>query len=377
MDEEQNDVLAIPLDESCLIVGPPGTGKTVVALRRARAFHDDGVPVELSMFNVNLKEYCSAAFASLSLDDALAITHFQWIIRYYKEFFGTEPPKVGEFEFDYQKILNDFLRTLPDVNNGRALILDEGQDIHPDFYILIAFLIGNMQMNSAITADENQAIKTDTSTINEIMTNTGLGEPHYLTTNYRNTREIAKLADNCYTGDGGRPELPDRVGPKPELVPTKSLKEAAEIICRWAENPSHVADTAGVFLFTTRTLKRLETAIRKLKPINSGNPVKIQSAHSGMRRNDPNRIDWGAPGIKLLTYQGSRDTEFDAVFMPELQGIYGPMANPSLKETKQRFYVAISRARTELTLMYSGEGEPELLALFPKDLIDEGDDLLI
>lgn len=374
---EQAEIPDIPLNESCVITGPPGTGKPIIALLRARTLHNTGVPVELLGFSRIEMESYESAFKALELDNARAFTHYTWMHHFFDEFFQQQPPIDGS-NFDYDDILARFFRRLPEANDGRALIINDGQDLDSSFYLMVSFLINQLGMNIAIFADENQTITRNNSTIAQILLNTGIQKHIILTKNYSNTRPIAELAAACYTGDPrGMPDLPDRVGDKPGLVNTKSLKEAAEIICRWAENPSHESDTAGVFLFTTRTLTRLETAIRKLKPINSGNPVKIQKANRGMRRDDPNRIDWRAPGIKLLQYQGNKGTEFDAVFMPELQGIYGPMANPSLKETKQRFYVAISRARTELTLMYSGEGEPDLLALFPKDLIDEDDDLAI
>ena len=172
------------------------------------------------------------------------------------------------------------------------------------------------------------------------------------------------------------PDLPERRygerGRKPTLVHTKDGKEAAERICRWATNPAHQDEQAAVFFWRTKHIEVFLKEIGKINPLIGDSPVKVQKSYFG-GRGGPDELNWDDPGIKLLTYSGNKGTEFEAVFMPELQKIYGPLSDPSRKETKQTFYVAITRARNELSVMYSGSGEPKLLSLFRKDQFDGPD----
>ena len=88
----------------------------------------------------------------------------------------------------------------------------------------------------------------------------------------------------------------------------------------------------------------------------------------------PKPLDWDSPGVKLITYQACKGLEFDTVFFPELQLV---KFDPTKRETKQQFYVAITRARNELIMTYSGQEKPPFCNLFPDYLIRTDDTLSI
>jgi superfamily I DNA/RNA helicase len=79
-------------------------------------------------------------------------------------------------------------------------------------------------------------------------------------------------------------------------------------------------------------------------------------------------INWQDPGIKLLNFMSAKGLEFDAVFMPELQDLQSIHSDP--KDLAARlFYVAVTRARLQLILSYSGSGEPAIMSLFPEEYL--------
>jgi superfamily I DNA/RNA helicase len=77
-------------------------------------------------------------------------------------------------------------------------------------------------------------------------------------------------------------------------------------------------------------------------------------------------MDFEEPGIRVVNYASAKGLEFDTVFLPELQLLTEDHTAPAFK---MRFFVMTSRARDELYLMYSGEGDPALLNAFPRNLI--------
>ena len=80
-------------------------------------------------------------------------------------------------------------------------------------------------------------------------------------------------------------------------------------------------------------------------------------------------VDFSSPGVKILTWASMKGLEFDLVFLPELQAFR--VSDPSAEEFRRKMYVAATRAKTQLYLLYSGEGEPPLVSTFPMDLLDD------
>ena len=67
----------------------------------------------------------------------------------------------------------------------------------------------------------------------------------------------------------------------------------------------------------------------------------------------------------MINKQSSKGLEFDAVFLPELQGV---SVDPNDKDQfMMDMYVMISRARHYLAIMYTntGDGDPAILSYLP------------
>ncbi len=76
--DNQRAVIELPLKESHLITGPPGSGKTVMALYRAQALSRMGEPIKLLMFNKLLSLYTSGALSGIGVDDGSVSTYHSW-----------------------------------------------------------------------------------------------------------------------------------------------------------------------------------------------------------------------------------------------------------------------------------------------------------
>jgi DNA helicase IV len=358
LSKEQDGVYTLPLDGSHLITGPPGTGKTVMALYRAQALGIDDRSCTILMHSKVLKQYTNLAAAEVKALGSVETFH-SWFWGFWRKYYSGTPPKLDgdPWAFDWSEITARFTSSPPARDTLCDLLIDEGQDLSPRFYQLVRMIAPNI----TVFADENQKLFPDNSTIEEIRVALGRrSEVHRLTRNYRNTAEIARLAARFYCGaPTGIPEPPTREGEVPVLRNFKNLTDLVEIVSRYEKTYSD--RSIGVIAPNKKTQKSLYNRLSARTPKNP-----VQAYISGQVEHD--RIDFNMPGIKILNYWTAKGLEFDSLFVPELQQVTG---DSSSAEIKMRFYVVFSRAREELFLSYTGDGgEPPLVADIPDEILE-------
>jgi DNA helicase IV len=357
LSKEQDGVYTMPLDGNHLVTGPPGTGKTVMALYRAQALAIDDRPCKILMHSKVLKQYTRLAAVEVDALGSVETFH-SWLWHFWKGRYGDTPPKLDgdPWAFDWSSMMARFAASPPAPDALTDLLIDEGQDLHPRFYQMVRM----MSRNVTVFADENQKLQQENSTLDEIDKALGRkSEVHQLTRNYRNTREIAELAARFYCGvPTGIPEVPEREGEVPVLRRFDSLNELVELVARYEKNFSD--RSIGVVLPS----KKLQSSVyNRLTARTPRNPV--QAYITGKPGHD--RIDFDRPGVKILNYWNIKGLEFDTLFVPELQLVTG---DPTSAELMMRFYVVFSRAREELFLGYTGHVEPAVVAGIPEDLLE-------
>lgn len=354
LSREQDRINNLPLDGSFLVTGPPGTGKTVLALYRASMLHKRNERAMLLMYSRLLSQYTQSAIVELGIDGAVE-TYHRWLASFYRARYGRNAPSVEPYKFDWTAIHKIVATNPPPANSLPYLIVDEGQDLPKEFYLIAQ----HMARELTVFADENQRLTGSNSTIEEIRTYSGLKTTFTLTRNYRNTVEIARLAAQFYTGlSTGIPDLPERSGPLPAMLHHDKLHETVDFIARFERNNPDLQ--IGVL---TPNNKVRDKFFNRLKG-KTDNPV--QCYEGGLGSKVP-VLDFGAPGIVVVNHQSAKGLEFDAVFLPELQDV---TLEPDRPEFRMQFYVLISRAREQLFLMYSGADEPRILTAFPRDLME-------
>lgn len=360
LSEEHDDILTLPLDASCIVTGPPGTGKTVMAIWRASILHRSGRRPLLLMYGRLLSSYAMAAVGKLEIDGAVS-TYHSWFSHFWRRCYGVAPPEVQPWQFDWSACLDKIMSKPPAMPEHRPFLIDEGQDMPQDFYLILKSISESL----TVFADENQRITGEQSTIAEIRAATDIHETLKLTRNYRNTRPIAEFAASFYTGlPSGIPELPPRSarGERPFLMHHEQLHQTIEFIRNYENN--HRDQSIGILLGrkwqVTKFYNRLNAKTR--------NPVEVYLSQDGNGTSRYASIDFAKPGIKLLTYWSAKGLEFDTVFLPELQEVTG---DPQADDVRMRFYVMSSRAKKVLGLMYSGEGVPRFVQDLPFALLED------
>jgi DNA helicase IV len=354
LSKEQDKINNLPLDGSYLVTGPPGTGKTVMALYRAQMLTKKCEQVQLLMYSRLLSQYTETAINELDIEGVVR-PFYSWFQSFYRTHYRHNPPEVERWVYDWPEILSTVNQDPPPAQSLPYLLIDEGQDLSEFFYPVARYLAKHL----TVFADENQRLMEHNSTLDAIQRRASIKERFELRRNYRNTREIAMLAADFCTGlSTGVPDLPERRGEKPKLLHTEALHQTVEFIARYERNHSDLE--IGVFT-PTRPLQR--KLVNRLSG-KTKNPVQFYEGGKGAQAAV---LNFEVPGIKVVNYASAKGLEFDAVFIPELQALTD---NPNSAEFRMKFYVLVSRAREELYLMYSGDGEPSVLSAFPRDLLE-------
>ena len=342
LSKEQDLIYNLALDGNYLVSGPPGTGKSIMALYRAQVLTFDDREPALLMYNNVLQQYTAQAAATLEIAGFVQAFH-SWIWGFWREHFNHRPPALAgdSYAHDWAEMTSQFFASPPDPGTLADLLVDEGQDLSLGFFRLTRFFAKNI----TVFADENQQLSVENTTLNEISKAIGANEHLELKRNYRNTAEIAAVAARFYCGTPtGIPELPTRHGDKPTLRRYDSDADLADFVARYVKARSNLA--IGVACenqqMQYRLLRLLEA--RKLT-------VPVQMYVSGSKRYK--NLDFDVPAVTIVNFRSLKGLEFDTLFVPELQQ---HTADPTSAATRMMFYVVMSRARDELHLSYSGTG---------------------
>jgi len=369
------------LDANILVIGPPGTGKTVIAMHRAeqmalaRADEEEvdgyGKAVRMIMYNKVLRKYSEGWESDDFASHVEVLTYHSWATRAWQSAGGRGvPPDRGTkdpFDIDWKELGARMRKSKATIG---PLVIDEAQDLPPEFYCeLSKCLCLESGVGVSIFADENQTLKSGlNSSIGEIREQFGTVNPLAqcsLTENYRNTKEIAEFAARFFVGlQSGRPRLPaGRNGERPRLIGYRSGGSGMiNSVVTYAKN--NPAASVLVILPSTALIKSWRQSLsERLRGRRIGAYLsKSKSAEFGV-----NSLSIGDDGsVSLVLWQSMKGLEADAVFVPHLESF--DMGGDSDRHERMRLYVMCSRARTALELQYTQSESQNTLVRTIQDL---------
>lgn len=340
LSKEQDAALELPKDGQHLIVGGPGTGKTVMALLRARRYHREKDDYVFLVWNHLLRQ-ASVQLAAwpLKID-----TWERWFGRLFKHLTDRQLPRIdnvsnGYSQIDWNAVLND-IQEVRQVSRRPYLVIDEGQDMPPKFYRALVDL-GFEQFY--VVADQNQQITEVNSSRKDIEDSLGIDSKDVveLRKNYRNSTPVAKLARSFYTGDRASPppEVPDRPGDPPLLVtysPDHIDEICRNIVLRVDRDPGKLI---GVIAPNNDVRESFLDCFESTDPdtLDHGLP-RIDTTFSG----DRSKIRFDRGGLIVINAQNCKGLEFDDVIMADVDQHVLWQSDPD--RTKKLFYVMSARA---------------------------------
>jgi DNA helicase II / ATP-dependent DNA helicase PcrA len=369
--EQKDIVLAGTNVETILITGPPGCGKTVVAILRLHALKRQEVMCTAVAYNNTLVDH-----SVVDGEQTMSSTYHKWLKNWWYKCSNHQIPMLDKYNFDYSSMLENLNGNPAQfAQNGDwgHLIIDEAQDFaieaHQTLNAVRPLVFSDRspayRPKIFLLADENQRIQqNNNSRIEDLRASYLLAEEeeYKLKKNYRNTKEIAELAREFYVGlETGIPEIPKKRGEKPKLIKTNNFDEVIENIAKYVK--LHETEEIGVLVYNTKTRKKICNALTrhfehlelKLTVQTYPNPFVRGQKRTPLAFDKPRHVT-------VLCFGSSKGLEFDSVFMPELQTYPAEEAT----EAKMMLYTMISRARANLTLMITDpEEEAKIWNIIP------------
>jgi superfamily I DNA/RNA helicase len=368
LSKEQEDARALPGDGQHLIIGGPGTGKSILALLRCRRHQLSAEDYVFLVYNKLLHQASRQLYGS-----ELKSQQWQsWFIKLFQSLLNTPIPKLSaENSRHWQDIDWDGVLAAigniedPPTKKPTFLIIDEGQDMPPQFYQSLTNL---GFVNFYVVADQNQQIEPNkNSTRQEIQNALGIatGDVIELQQNYRNTFPIARLAREFYTGDPASPppELPAarQSAIHPILFEYRSgqfQKLIGRILIMADISPGRLI---GIITPNNRVRNEYLQALRDENVPLDNQRAKICSYQSG----EPCELSFDEGGIMVINAQSCKGLEFDTVFLADIDQHY---CRPMIAEQKKcLFYVMVARAIDRIVMLKAANEYCPIEAILPTD----------
>ena len=366
LSKEQEAARALPKRGRHLIVGGPGTGKSVLALIRARRHRREQDDYHFLVFNHLLHR----ASVQLFGDGLAGETWQRWFRaafeRIAKQPVPLLPPSRNGFEAEDWDRIEAVIQALPPGGEDAKrpfLVIDEGQDMPPALY---ESLVDLGFEDFFVVADQNQQITEQNSSRQEIETCLDLDAADVieLRRNYRNQYRVAKLARAFYTGDPASPppDLPAReAGHLPQLYVYRPehLDRVCRAILTFADRDPR--QLVGVIAPNNDVREKYFETLRAADvPFDHRRPI-VETFHGGRRP----EVAFDEGGILVINAQACKGLEFDAVCLADVDEHRVDPRDP--EAARRRFYVMVARARERVFMFMKRGAGAAVDGILPRD----------
>lgn len=339
----QRQVLDHPLSEHLFVIGPPGSGKTLLAIQRMTMLAEADKAVLLVTYNRMLRRLASLLHSS-SADERTLHTHM------YKDYparTGAEPPQLTKYNFNWDEILLQ-LSKVSVRHFFSHVVVDEAQDLPEGSF---KYLRATSQVLN-IFADEDQALEDHKTTLEDIAAAAGLSEAIVLQDNYRNVPEVAAIAEHYHSGRLPPATIKRKaIGERPVFLQCRNFSEVSTRIKDWFDVRG---GTLGVIVDQNDTGKYL------CRTLSDSLPSARVDFYEGSKCNEDG-IELREPGITILNTKSVKGQEFDTVFILEVERFL-PCRSDAMRRA---MYMMCARARDYLRIVHVGSPKPGVLAALP------------
>lgn len=352
LDSKQKSILELPIDNSHLILGPPGSGKTNLLLLRASQLVLSGKQnILILVFTRTLREFVATGGHQYAFGADRICTLNSWAFDFLREQ-GLDPFRHADFEKQRKGQLDQIQKAIRSRNlNAQydAIILDEAQDYLAE-ELDVFFKLGNVVFAAA---DSRQQVYTTGETGGASLS-ARFGESIYtLKHHYRNGHKICQVADELAKSWGGY-DL---------LMPTSNYDErrfpSSVTVTSSGDLEGQVHNAIKAIELQMKAYPEEELAILCPKSVlkrvwhvvsNSviGPSAILQSAEDGYAP-----FEDGKP-ICVCSVHGAKGLEFRTVHLIDAENIGKSPLRRNIT------YTAVTRAKTSLGIYHSKSLPPYL-----------------
>lgn len=355
--DQINLIEKIPICQNSVVLGPPGSGKTNVLLRRAQFVKTQGYPnVMVLTFTRALTEFiktgCTDGQGRIVFPISSVNTVESWIRELYRKHDMDLP--------DYDKNMSVWKPRLAEGAMGFAglnrfpkydiLFVDECQDLYPEEIRLFSQWCNYL----FIVGDNNQKIYGQSNGIMHARKHVAGLQEYILRFHYRLAPEICRVADRILVPASGEMLEPTSQynGPKSgrinishvNISETRQLEETADRLkeqLRIYGDYIKQGDRFGVIVHRTSDREKVFEYLEN-DPDLAGKSKIIRARMDGEFDFDPSFYD--EKPICIVTVHGSKGLEF--------RGLHWLFADQGDRwYTDEHYYTVVTRAKTDIDIM--------------------------
>lgn len=329
--EQQMRVLdLLSFQRRAAIQGCAGSGKTMLALEKARRLATEGFNVLLTCFNAPLAQYLAQR-----ADEGVTVLHFHNLCESLIQEAGIKAIPPRDRDAYYNEFLPDLMLEAVDTLGARfdAIVIDEGQDFKENWWLALGELLHDpLHGIMYVFFDDNQNLYRGVDQIPGLIDSL----PFPLYENCRNTQEIHRLVAGFHQ-QGSRLKAHGPLGHAPEWLAYESTEEMLRLLRKTLHrliNEEAIAPQ-DVVILTPRGEHR--SALPEGQPL--GNFI--------LTRNTPRLPNH----VHVSTIHQFKGLERRVVLIAELD-------ETAHQDKHLVLYVGCSRARTHLILLHDQKFNP-------------------
>lgn len=336
LEPEQMDVYLHSAFKSLVVIGPPGSGKTSLAIWRALFATDQGQTVMLLTKNRTLSALAGQLSKEGQGGSFETSTMHSYVWNDYKDRFGKPPTEgIRDYNLRWPELLTTYAKAgvKPFVDH---LMVDEGQNLPAEFF---TWAQKHCAKTLSVFADEHQTTAEDGSTMADLE-ELNVEDWFRLVFNHRNTERIAALSGYFHAARKLPAATPRRgaVGEVPRLV---SISGWQNVVTMVSNRLANQAGSIGVITYRQKHVKEIYEALRAALP-----KRRVDSYHSLMDRG-AEFIKMRDDGVTVISGESAIGLEFDAVYLHDL----GRSLPITEEMDRRRLYMLTARARDLLVLL--------------------------
>lgn len=350
--EEQKTLVDYVTSSVLWIKGPPGSGKSLVLMARARRYAEENPSwkIQVITYNRSLKRYFSDQLGDYENISVATFGEFtrsrnQRFRMYIKDFDGKKIRINREqSEKDFENAKTDGIRR--DVD---ALFIDEVQDFYTGWLKYAIHCVRPNKGGSTIAGDPSQSIYIDCD-VEPALKGFGVHEEK-LKTSYRTTKPILQLVELLT----GQKQVLDGVagGLAPELVYVdneidKSALNKAVIEDVIKIMQSGLVTEGDLAILVTRNYLRL--AIHNQLRSVLEKTLHYEARVNAIERGKGETLSLAEDSIKVTTVHNAKGLEFSIVLLLGLDLLKDDDLEGDVEKIKELLFVASTRARDKLII---------------------------
>ena len=345
---EQIRAIELPTDENKVIMGGPGSGKTIVLLYRAQHLaHEGNVPPErfrVFVFTNVLSTYIRSAMEVLGIPETCVSTFDDWCKRYYEAHVSRRLPwdkiaKHPDFSAIRVGVFNHYGRSGQVNHLFDFVLVDEAQDLDRKCFDLLTRIAGHV----TVCMDHNQQIYDGRSDEGEILSALGLRRRQvaFLET-FRCCPYITQMASLFIPDEKQRAAYLQQTKTAQTDIETPLLYRAAgfnderQMLIEMVKLRVQKGDRVAVLLPLKKQVFGFAKGMRE-----AGVDVETQDS-----------LDFGSDTPKVITYHSAKGLTFDAVLLPRLTPSSFSAFSP--ERIERLLFVALTRATRWVYLSTDG-----------------------